>query len=840
MATKNLLWALHFAVATAFMAAPLSTTAAASQDSADSDLSPHNRPPAVRIIWPRDRSTFHAPTDVAIAAEAVDFDGEVVSVEFFAGDRSLGIVKRPIHTDDTEDKVRTHDENLIWEWRTEEEAAHGSLNRFGIKWVNVPPGQHRLSAVATDNLGAHTRSEPITIQVTETSAQPVVTVKASDPIATEPGSTHDEVDTAAFTISRTGAADFPMTVYYRLSGTASNGVDYARLPGEVLMPAGSRSVDVVIVPLADDLVEHPESVILTLVEPVCIAIYPPPRECYLLGRERQARAVIYDRDSPNHPPRVRIVRPENGSLFHEHTDIRIVAEAYDPDGKVAQVEFFEGRNSLGVATEPAAFSDRETETFSLVWASVPHGSYVLTAVATDDQGISSPSQPVEIKVLGTVLQPVVNIFATDRHATEPNPFTDGPIDTATFTVTRSCCADEDLTVFYHIGGTASNGIDYERLPDQVTIPAGARSAEIVVVPLPDDLPEGTETVTLRLEPPICPRIYPPPPECYLIGRAAVATVYIHDLDVVVPSVAIVRPEHGQVFPARTDIEIVVEASDPDGWITQVDFFAGSTRIGSEQLHFIQPPPPGETYTFSFTWTSVPAGRHLLGARATSNSGKITASHRVGIAVEDASRPPVVTIVARDAFAQEGTDDTAQFEIRRTHGTNEALTVYYTIGGTALNGVDYAAIREAVIIPAGRYAATVLIEPIADDLEEGIETVVLRLRHAPEGAAPYVVGHPGSATAIIADADMERPKTIRLHDDSFHLRLAATSGLVYRIEASTDLKNWEPLFTNMATDEAIHFVDDEAAQHPVRFYRIVPEIDGVHPELSELGGAPPPD
>jgi hypothetical protein len=823
MAAKTFL-ALRFAFYTALLAAAPARIVVASDGASSSDLDPANRPPVVRLVWPLDGAIFHAPTDVPIAAEAGDFDGEVVSVEFFAGTRSIGVVHRPIHTRETqENEVWTAENNFSWEWRNEDEAPSLSQNRFGIKWAHAPAGRHLLSAVATDNLGARTRSASIAIHVFETSPQPVVSVTASDPVATEPGSTNSEVDTATFTISRTGDADFPMTVYYRISGTASNGVDYVRLSGEVLMQAGAKSVDVVVVPLADDLMEGPETVILTLVEPICIAIYPPPRECYLIGREHQARVVIYDNKSANHPPMVRMVRPENGSVFHADTDIRLVAQAYDPDGKIAQVEFFEGRRSLGIVTEPTLSSETHAATYSMVWPGVPAGSYLLTAVATDDQGLSSPSRPVEIKVIGTTLQTVVNIFATDRTATEPNPFTDGPIDTAAFMVTRSCCFEEPLTVFYHIGGTASNGIDYERLSGQVTIPAGERSAEILVVPLPDDLVEGKESVTLRLESPICIRIYPPPPECYLVGHAASATVYIHDLNDASPSVAIVRPGQGDVFPAGTDIEIVAEASDPNGWITRVDFFAGSKQIGSEEIHFIQPPPPGETQTFSMTWANVTAGRYALGVRATSDSGKTAYSHPVGIAVEDATRPPVVTIVATDAFAQEGTDNTALFTIHRTHGTNEALAVFYTVGGTASNGIDYHAIPDSVVLPEGAYSATVLIDPIADDLKEGMESVVLRLRPAPEGFAPYAKGHPAGASAVIADAEMDRAESTRLRDHSFHLRLEASSGFVYRLEVSTDLVHWEPLVTNVATDEAIHFVDNDTADHPVRFYRIVPDI-----------------
>jgi hypothetical protein len=158
----------------------------------------------------------------------------------------------------------------------------GQLFRF--LWTDPPPGHHVLTAVATDNDGASTRSAPVHITVLEPPPQPVVTVRAPDPVATEPDPLADHVDTATFKIHRTGPTNAPLTVFYRLSGTASNGVDYRELPHSAEIPAGERFVAVVVEPLDDNLVEGPEGVIINLVPPVCLAVFPPPPDCYLLGR----------------------------------------------------------------------------------------------------------------------------------------------------------------------------------------------------------------------------------------------------------------------------------------------------------------------------------------------------------------------------------------------------------------------------------------------------------------------------------------------------------------------------------------------------------------------------
>ena len=88
---------------------------------------------------------------------------------------------------------------------------------------------------------------------------PTVTLTASDPSATESGG-----DSGAFTLQRTGATDGALTVNYTVSGTASNGVDYATLSGTTNFAPGVTNLVIAVVPLDDSLPEPEETVILTL------------------------------------------------------------------------------------------------------------------------------------------------------------------------------------------------------------------------------------------------------------------------------------------------------------------------------------------------------------------------------------------------------------------------------------------------------------------------------------------------------------------------------------------------------------------------------------------------
>ena len=91
--------------------------------------------------------------------------------------------------------------------------------------------------------------------------------------------------------------------------------------------------------------------------------------------------------------------------------------------------------------------------------------------------------------------------------------------------------------------------------------------------------------------------------------------------------------------------------------------------------------------------------------------------------------PVVTILATDPIAS-GPANTGTFTVLRAGDTNQALNVYYRIGGTASNGVDYALISNFALIPAGATSNTITITPLSNGPAGAIKTVILRLAPSP--------------------------------------------------------------------------------------------------------------
>ncbi|RPI61476.1 MAG: hypothetical protein EHM48_05585, partial [Planctomycetaceae bacterium] len=85
----------------------------------------------------------------------------------------------------------------------------------------------------------------------------------------------------------------------------------------------------------------------------------------------------------------------------------------------------------------------------------------------------------------------------------------------------------------------------------------------------------------------------------------------------------------------------------------------------------------------------------------------------------------VSISATDASAAEPSN-TGTYTVTRDGSTSGALTVNYTVSGTATNGTDYTALSGTVTIPDGQASTTITLSPINDNTVESTETVILTL------------------------------------------------------------------------------------------------------------------
>jgi hypothetical protein len=567
---------------------------------------------------------------------------------------------------------------------------------------------------------------------------PVVTIQATDDHGTWTGAP------AVFTVFRFGDPAPALNVYCCISGTASNGVDYQAIGSFVFLPAGVLSNTIVIQPI---------NLGQTETRTVTVDLCPSPLLTpvnYSIGSPSSATVYITPPGVSNLPPAVSIINPANGAVFYTPTNISLLARAADPDGTVTNVEFFAGATDLGrglpVVLDPPGVNGVTGLVYFLNWQNVPANAWSLTAVATDDGGLSTTSAPVNITVL-------------------PGP-------------------------------------------------------------PPTNLP---------------------------------------------PVVRLTSPPNGAVFRAPVDIPIFAYAADPDGFVTTVEFFAGGSSLGFGQRVAAVPPPlpPGSvqppilivvpTNFWALVWTNPPLGTNIaLTAKATDNGGASTLSDPVLISIlpslpPPTNRPPIVSIVATDPIAIEGTNcwpwlglatavpawsdwlaaspvwrlftncgpKDATFTVFRCGATNDDINVVYTIGGSATNGIDYVALPGLVTIPAGDRRADITVVPLDDGPPDITSTVILKLVPDATGTN-YLLGYPRAAAAIILDSQSPRTVTGLVPGAAFNLSAAGPDGAWFHVEYSSDLVHWMSICTNQVVNGCIDFVDPDAATNPARYYRTVPE------------------
>ncbi len=102
-----------------------------------------------------------------------------------------------------------------------------------------------------------------------------------------------------------------------------------------------------------------------------------------------------------------------------------------------------------------------------------------------------------------------------------------------------------------------------------------------------------------------------------------------------PTVSITSPANGTVFPDPANITIAANAADSDGTVSKMDFYQGSTFIGTG-MHVPNSP------MWIFNWNPVQSGTYSITAKATDNNGVVTTSAAVSVIVDN---PPTVSITS---------------------------------------------------------------------------------------------------------------------------------------------------------------------------------------------------
>jgi hypothetical protein len=295
-------------------------------------------------------------------------------------------------------------------------------------------------------------------------------------------------------------------------------------------------------------------------------------------REVVPQTQLYSNSNPS----VSITSPINNASFNSPATITINANASDADGTISKVEFFNGSTPIG--------SDLSSP-YSFVWNNVAAGTYTITTKATDNLNAITTSSVVTVVVnnVGGNQSPTVSLTSPVNNASFNAP--------ASITINANAAdADGTISKVEFFNGSTPIGSD-------LISPYSFVWSNVAA---------GTYTITAKAT-----------DNLNAVTTSSAITVVVKTIVVnQPPTVIITSPANNTSVNAPASITINANATDADGTISKVEFYNGSTQIGSDA-----------SAPYSYVWNNVAAGTYTITAKVTDNSNAVTTSASVTITVK---------------------------------------------------------------------------------------------------------------------------------------------------------------------------------------------------------------
>ncbi len=653
--------------------------------------------------------------------------------------------------------------------------------------ATIPSGQSSVSipvVVLDDNVVELPETVVVTLTgvdhpnvAIETAAnQAIVTIDDDDPttvsiVASDPSGSEPGTDDGEFTVTLDGGKTAPaggVTVSYTVSGTAIGGEDYTALTGTVTIPAGQSSITIPVDVLDDNIVELPETVILTLTG----TNHPGVT---VQAAADTATVTIHDGGPEDADATTVSIAATDATGSEPGTDdgqftVTLAGGKLAPNGGVT-VTYTVGGSATpgsdytalsGTVTIPAGQSSAIilVDVLNDDIVELPE-TVVVTLTGTDHPGVTiAATENTAIVTISDDIEPgsdatTVSIAATDAVGSEPGA------DNGLFTVTLAggkLAPTGGITVNYTVSGTATAGTDYTALTGTVTIPAGASSATILVDVLDDNIVEAAETVIVALTSTNHAAV--------TVDRANnAATVTINDDDPTTVSIAASDATGSE--PGTDDGAFTVTLAGgklaPAGGIAVTYTVAGTATAGAD-------------YTTLTGTVTIPAGQSsatilvdvlddnvvetpeavILTLTGTNHAGATihATNNTATVTIDSSDDNTTVSISATDATGREPGTDGARLTVTLANSKvapDGGIVVNYNTSGTATAGSDYTALPGTVAIPAGASSATIAVSVLDDNVVESAETVIVTLTGTNHAGAT-IASINNSATVTIEDDD----------------------------------------------------------------------------------------
>lgn len=282
-------------------------------------------------------------------------------------------------------------------------------------------------------------------------------------------------------------------------------------------------------------------------------------------------------------PTVSLTAPTANARYGAPAAITLTATATNTGDTISKVEFYQGATLLGAAT---------TAPYTYNWANVATGSYSLTAKATNSHNEVKTSTAVAIVVNNA---PTVSITAPANNSSVAGK--------ATITLTANATdADGSISKVEFYNGTTLLNSD-TAAPYSYSWTNVAPGTYSITAKATDNL-SGTTTstpVSITVTNPI--------------------------------TVNLTAPANNASVTVGTPIAITATAADSKGTISKVEFYNGTTLLGSSTAS-----------PYSYSWTNAAVGTYSITAKVTDSQSLTQTSSAVSVQVKAAATtPPTVSL-----------------------------------------------------------------------------------------------------------------------------------------------------------------------------------------------------
>ncbi len=312
-----------------------------------------------------------------------------------------------------------------------------------------------------------------------------VSVDATDAAVGETGP-----DSGTFTFSRTGDISGALTVQYSIAGTATNGADYTTLSSSLTMSAGQRTVDIIVTPVDDAVVDGGETVTITLDD---IGTYE-------LANNSTASITIVDNDAAGITVTSAsgLQTTEAGASASFTVVLNTAPSASVTIGLSTDITTEGSVSPSSLTFTTGNWNVPQTVTAIGVDDAVVDGDalyYVVTATAVSgDSSYGGVINPIDVAVTNIDDDVLSNVTIS----TTVTNINEGGNVKGEFTISRTGDTAAALLVGYSVSGSATTNTDFYSLGASAEIPAGSRVVQVPVVVINDTDLEGDETVIISL------------------------------------------------------------------------------------------------------------------------------------------------------------------------------------------------------------------------------------------------------------------------------------------------------------------------------------------------------